>query len=262
MITEKNFDARYWVKTRSSLDSEQSTFLAWAGSIYSFIPGEKKKRLFKMLGVSISRCIPTEEDGWDFTSRELTYYLHPETGEALHQWENPWTRELLTVMHVANNPVQAHFKGMFPAQVDEKSTTFVFDIFSTYSNPLAAEAKFADYSPNPIYQSVELFKLTVSTKELLNPEISSVDKVQLYWDRIGPWIPWMKMGERPGHLIYSAYGGKVDGVDELPQLLKDEIHTRMPLYKHAPKSFLATEDATSWLYFQEHFGAYLAGETF
>jgi hypothetical protein len=263
MVAEiKQFEAQHWVKTRSSLDPNQSIFLTWAGSIYALVPGEKRNRLFKMVGMSVSRCILTEEGSWDFTSRELTYYLHPETGEILRKWKNPWSGELLTVMHVANNPVQGYFKGKFPAQVDGDSTTFVFDIFSTYPNPLAEEPKFADYSPNPTYQAAELFKLTVPTEELLNPEILSVSKLQLCWDRIGPWVPWMKMGDRPGQLIYSAYGGKVNGISELPQILKDEINIRVPLYKNAPPSFLDVEDVTSWLYFQKHFDAYLAGETF
>ena len=263
MVAEtKDFDAQHWVKTRSSLNRHQSTFLIWTGAIYAFVPGEKKNHLFKMVGMSVSRCISTEEGSWDFTSRELTYYLHPETGEILRHWENPWTGELLTVMHVANNPVQGHFKGKFPAQVDGDNTSFIFDLFSTYPNPLAKEPKFTDYSPNPTYQAAELFKLTVSTEELLNPEIISVSKLQLCWDRIGPWVPWMKMGDRPGQLIYSAYGSKVSGLTELPSILQDEINTRVPLYKNAPKSFLDGEDTTSWVYFQKNFDAYLAGATF
>jgi len=263
MVAEiQNFDAQHWVKTRSSLDPNQSTFLAWTGAIYAFVPGSKRNRLFKMVGMSVSRCIPTEEENWDFTSRELTYYLDPETGEILRQWENPWTGESLTVMHVANNPVQGSFNGTFPAQVDGENTTFVFDLFSTYPNPLATEPKFSDYSPNPTYQAAELFKITVPTEELLNPEVLSVSKLQLCWDRIGPWVPWMKMGDRPGQLIYSAYGSKVNGVTELPPLLRDEISTRVPLYKNAPQSCLEVEDITSWLYFQKYFDAYLAGEIF
>jgi Protein of unknown function (DUF1838) len=258
----QQLEAEHWVKTRSSLDRDRSVFLTWTGSIYAFVPGEKRNRLFKMVGVSVSRCIPTESGSWDFTSRELTYYLHPETGEILRTWNNPWTGELLTVMHVANNPVQGRFKGQFPAQVEGDKTTFVFDLFSTYPNPLATDPKFAEYSPNPIYQAAELFKITVPTGELFDPEIKSVSQLQLAWDRIGPWIPWMKMGDRPGQLIYSAYGSKVSGVNELPQLLRDEINDRVPLYKNAPPSFLEGEDITSWLYFQQHFDAYLAGATF
>jgi Protein of unknown function (DUF1838) len=258
----QELDAQCWVKTRSSLEPSESTFLTWQGKIYSFIPGEKRKLLFKMLGVSVSRCIPIEAGSWDFTSRELTYYLHPETEEVLQKWENPWTGEIVPVLHVANNPVQGHFKGKFPAQVEGDSTTFVFDIFPTYPNPLAEDPKFSEYSPDETYQAAELFKLTVPTADLFNLELTSVSQLRLSWDRIGQWLPWMKMSDRSGNLIYSASGSKVAGLTQLPQLLQDEINHRVPLYKQAPKEFIDGEDMTSWLYFQKHFDAYLAGEVF
>lgn len=110
----QEYSAQDWVKTRCSLDDSQSTFLTWKGNIYAFVPGEKRKLLFKMLGVSVGRCILHEEASWDFTSRELTYYLHPETEEILHKWENPFTGETVTVMHVANNPVNGYLKANFP----------------------------------------------------------------------------------------------------------------------------------------------------
>ncbi len=262
MVTStQEFDAKEWVKVRSSLDATQ-TFLSWTGSIYAFVPNEPKKRLFKIVGMSVSRCIADQDNGWDFTSRELTYYLDPSTGEILHKWENPWTGEILPVIHVANNPVQGYFKGSFPAQVDGDITTFVFDIFPAYANPLAGDVRFIDYSSNSTYQAAELFKLSVPTADLLNPEQNSVSKLNLSWDRIGPWLPWMKMGNRAGHLIYSASGSKVNSFTDLPQLLQNEINTRVPLYKNAPKSLLDQEDMTSWIYFKQHFEAYLSGDDF
>ena len=262
MTNHQELDAHQWVKTRSSLDPGKSTFLTWTGKIYSFIPGENRKLLFKISGVSVSRCLPTAQDNWDFTSRELTYYLSPQTGEILRLWENPWTGETVPVMHVANNPVQGKFQGKFPAQVEGDTTTFVFDIFPTYPNPLGANPKFAEYSPYPIYQASELFKLAVPTVDLFNSQLDSVSHLRLSWDRIGQWLPWMKMGDRPGYLIYSAAGCKVTDFTHLPGLLQDEINTRVPLYKEAPKAVLDAEDMTSWLYFQKHFQAYLAGAIF
>lgn len=261
MASTQLLDAKYWVKMRSSLDPARSTFLIWTGSIYAFVPGEKRRRLFKMVGMSVSRCLPVEENRWDFTSRELTYYLDPETEEKLQTWKNPWTEEDLPVMHVANNPIQGKFKGQFPAQVTDEMTTLTFDIFPAYPNPLS-DPKFAEYCPDPDYQAAELFKFVVPTTELFDENLPSVSKLWLAWDRIGPWLPWMKMGDRPGHVIYSATGSKVADFDQLPQLLQDEINTRLPLYRHAPEALLDTEDMTSWLYFQQHFDAYLARETF
>lgn len=258
----EEIDAQQWVKTRSSLDSKESTFLVWTGNIYSFIPGEKRQLLFKIIGMSVSRCIPTSEGRWDFTSRELTYYLNPENGEIIHSWENPWTGENVPVMHVANSPVQGKFKGKIPVQVRGGETSFIFDIFPYYPNPLAENPQFEPYYPSSTYQAAELFKITVKSADLINSELNSVTELKLCWDRIGQWLPWMKMGKQPGQMIYSATGSKVGGFTELPQLLQTEINHRVPLYKQAPKTFVEGKDMTSWLYFKQNFSAYLARETF
>ena len=257
----EELDVSCWVKTRSSLSSN-STFLLWTGSIYAFVPNEKKKHLFKIVGMSVSRCLPSEDNSWDFISRELTYYLDPETEQVIHQWHNPWTEETLPVVHVANNPVQGLFKGKFPAQVNVDNTTFVFDLFTNYPNPLAGDPQFIEYSPQPTYQATELFKLTVPTEELLDPKITEVSKVILSWDRIGPWLPWMKMGNRPGQLIYSAQGLKIHSFSDLPEWLQAEINNRVPLYKHAPTEIIEGGNITSWKYFKQHFEDYLAGARF
>ena len=258
---KEEFPAEAWVKVRASTDAQQS-FLCWKGSIYALIPGEKKQHLFQIVGMSVARCIPLAEGGWDFTSREVTFYLDPGTGEILRRWQNPWTGEEVPVVHVANNPVQGSFKIPLPAVVEGEMATFVFDLFSQYPNPLAGDAKFAPYSPQPIYQATELFKLRVSTAELRNPAITSISQVFLAWDRIGPWLPWMKMADRPGQLIYSAIGQKIPDFQHLPQLVQDEINSRVPLYKNAPESKLDRDEVTSWKYFEKHFDAYLRGETF
>ncbi len=255
------FEAKEFVKVRGSTDGNQS-LIAWTGSIYALVPEEPKQHLFKIVGMSVARCIPDQEGGWDFTSRELTYYLDPNTGEILHRWKNPLTQEGVTIMHVANSPVQGYFKRQFPAKVTGDVTTFVFDLFLNYPNPLAKQSKFSAYSPNPTYQAAELFKLTVPTPDLLNPAQTTVSSLILSWDRIGPWLPWMKMGDRPGQLVYSAYGNKVEHFTDLPQLLQEEINTRLPLYKNAPKHKLDQTDMTSWAYFEKHFEAYLQAETF
>ena len=260
-FTEEKFEPKDWVKVRASTDGKKS-FLIWKGSIYALIPGEPRKHLFKMVGMSVARCIPNLDNTWDLMSRELSFYLDPNTGERIDKWENPWTGEILPVVHVANNLVQRFLKVRFPAIVEPENTTFVVDLFANYPNPLANNQRFREYSPQPFYQAAELFKFTIPTAELKNPQTISVSKMMLAWDRMGPWLPWMKMGDRPGNLVYSAWGSKVNSFTDVPQLLQDEINTHVPLYKDAPQVKLERDDMTSWKYFGKHFDAYLRGEIF
>jgi hypothetical protein len=61
----------------------------------------------------------------------------------------------------------------------------------------------------------------------------------------------MKMGARPGYLVYSGQGGKKSSFESLPQVLKDEIEKR-PEFRHAPTEVTAPNES-SWTYFKKHF---------
>merc|ERR1711937_227654 len=80
--------------------------------MYSNRPNEQQKTLFGLTGVNVASCFQDPKDGkWYFSSRELMYYLDPNSEEMkpLDTWLNPWTNETVRVVHVANSPVQAPF---------------------------------------------------------------------------------------------------------------------------------------------------------
>jgi hypothetical protein len=257
----REFSATQFAKTRCTTDGT-SSFLTWSGYLYSFMPNEPKRTLFQIVGMSVGRCIAKGNDEWDFMSREVILYLDPETGEMIRHWQNPWTGEMLPVMHVANSPIQGTFRDPIPAEVAGDTATFISDLFAHYPNPLADDPIFTEYCDRPMYNAVELFKLAVPIADLEDPTTTTVSKLALSWNRVGPWLPWMKMGQREGSLIYSAHGKKVKDFHELPPILKKEIETRVPMFKDAPLQKIEGEEMTSWQYFKQHFDAYLQGATF
>jgi Protein of unknown function (DUF1838) len=256
-----------FLRTRCSMD-ERNSYIEWRGAVYAFVPGEKQQKLFNIVGMSVARCFQNQQQQnqqpeWVITSRELNFYLDPKTNQVLTRWQNPWTQEELPVMHVANNPVQSVLRsGEYPVSIDHGKVTFTLDIPLTYPNVLASDPKFEDYSRDRFYQAGEFFKFTVPLATIVNPSTVTASDVSGSWHRIGPWLPWMKMKGKPGHLIYSATLQKRLNFDELSPVLQQEINSRLPLYREAPTCFLAVKNETSWTYFQKHFDAYLQGVQF
>jgi len=257
----REFSPTQFAKTRCTTNGTPS-FWTWSGYLYFFMPNEPSRKLFQIVGMNVARCIDKGDGLWDFTSREVILYLDPETREIIRHWQNPWTGEMLPVVHVANSPIQGTFRHNIPAEVEGDTATFIFDLFAQYPNPLADDPKFAEYCDRPIYNAVELFKLSVPVADLEDPTTTMVSKLVMSWDRVGPWLPWMKMGQREGNLIYSASGKKVKDFNELPLVLKREIETRIPLFRDAPSEKTEGAEMTSWQYFKQHFDAYLQGVTF
>jgi hypothetical protein len=70
------------------------------------------------------------------------------------------------------------------------------------------------------------------------------------WTRIGQWLPWMEMGDKPGYLVYHARASKVKGgFAGLPQALKDYVLARHPVYAMAPGAYTEPNE-TSWTYYK------------
>ncbi|MBD2159372.1 MAG: DUF1838 domain-containing protein [Limnothrix sp.] len=255
------FDAATFLKARAATD-DRDVYVEWTGSIYAMLPDQTQCHLFDIVGMNVARGVNNGDGSWSLVSRELTYYLDPDTGAVLHSWDNPWTGETVPVVHVANDPVQSRLTGTFGATLAGDAVIFTCDVFPAYPNPLGNDPRFQDYSPSPHYSAAEFFKLTVPLSELTNPELAAVETMTVAWHRIGPWLPWMKMGDRSGQLVYSACGQRVAGFEALPPLLQTEIRDRLPKYRHAPDHHSTQKNMTSWRYFKEHFEAYLRGEMF
>ena len=255
------FEPREFLKARAAID-ERDVFIEWTGSVFAMVPGRRQERLFNITGMNVARGMQDEDGTWSLVTRELNYYVDPMSGELIHRWDNPWTGDRVTVMHVANDPVQHQLRYPVPARLAGNSASFVLEMFPTYPNPLGGNPKFKDYSPNPDYMASEFFQISVPLDELQDPDRATVDTMTLAWNRIGPWLPWMKMGDRPGQLVYHAYGRRVSGYDDLSPLLRQEIEQRLPKYRHAPDRHTQKINMTSWRYFEENFDAYLRGDTF
>jgi hypothetical protein len=248
------------VRTRCSTDGS-NIYMEWQGSVYAFVPQEKQQKLFNIIGMNASRCF--HDDGkWFLTSREVTFYLNPQTNQVIERWQNPWTREIVPVVHVAINPVQNTLAGEYPVFFDSKNVTFLLDIPLTYPNILGKDPKFKDYSPQALYQAGEFFQFTAPTKEVTDTSKATTDSFSGTWTRTGPWLPWMKMKNQPGNLFYSAAIRKLRNFEQLSPSLQKLIESRLPIYKEAPNRFLKVKNETSWTYFHKHFDKYLQGVQF
>lgn len=247
------------VRMRCALDGSE-VVMTWTGDVYAVVPGERQRRLFGVVGINIARCLQVGGE-WHLTSRELLYYLDPQTGAPLQRWANPWTNAELTVVHVANDRVQNVLAGPVPMTVADGTATIAFDIPLFYPNPLARDPATHAIDPEASYQAAELFAFATPF-EALAGAAPTVPSLWFTWHRIGPWLPWMGMGGRPGVLVYSTRGRKLAAWDELPAVVRDEIATRVPRYRHAPACVLPGRNETSWTYFARYLAAYQAGERF
>jgi hypothetical protein len=80
----------------------------------------------------------------------------------------------------------------------------------------------------------EMFLYNIDLDDLQNPELSTCG-YKGTWSRITPWLPWMLMGQTPGHIVYQCFMGNVKSLDELPRDLVAAAEAIDPKYLEAPK---------------------------
>lgn len=233
----------------------------FSGNIYSRIPGEADKLLFKGEGMNIRRCKyyddPVRGPGYRILSREVLFYLDPETGEVVDKWENPWTGETVDVMQVHNDPVNNGPSYAFKADGTAPSRSaqrehgpYIFyqlEVPLFYTNPLAGE--YQQYVGGK-YHAMEIFDFAALKSELYDTEKPTGYPI-ISWVRLSQWMPWMEMGSRPGIMVFNFMGGKLQGgFEELPAVIKDEIRENYPIYEDAPPLDDMRPNETTWTKFK------------
>lgn len=253
-----------YIRVRCSLDGEDEVFFEFNGTVFAEVPGEEQKQLFNVVALNVGRCLKQADGSYMLTTRELLYYLDPDTNEKINRWTNPWTNETVVVGHCANDPVQIPLFPEYPALPnfeDESTVMWQADIPLFYPNELAGNKSYAPYSPWEMYQATEHFHFEVKKSYLKDKSLRTMPEVHFAWFRTSQMLPWMKMGNLPGMLIFSSYGAKMPR-SHLAPLLQKELKERIPLFANAPQCVLETPNDTSWSYFKKNFEAYLKGEEF
>jgi hypothetical protein len=229
----------------------------WEGRMYSRIPGEKDRHIFDVVGINTRQCErhkdPVRGEGYRSVSREIMVYLDPATGEIIDQWKNPWTGETVEVIHVANDPVNMRAPSFArdatgkPARVTLRQYGDLLvasrEVPLFYENPLAGA--YQDYIGGK-YHAMEIFNTFYSAADFLAPKGPRINPSRLAWQRVSGLLPWMRMGDRPGVMIFNATGFSTFDRAQISPKLMQILQTRYPEYLTPPPLGDARPNATTW----------------
>lgn len=241
-----------------SLNEGEPVLHWWQGSMMSRREGERDRKLFAVQGMNMRACKnfddPERGHGFRSVGREVMLYLDPETNEVLKTWENPWTGEVVDVIHVANDPVNMgrplhaiaedgtpySFRGTFmKGRVISGGATPLF-----YKNPLGGA--YQDYIGGT-YHAMEMGSTNMYEDELMDSSIPAAYRKTISWSRVSEWLPWMKMGDRGGVVFFATVGKRAAEIDDLPEPLRTEIRTNYTTYLTPPPLDDDRSNMTSWV---------------
>lgn len=252
--------AEAFTRTRGSLDETEEVVFYWSGTIYDRkraeptgeAESEYASPILRFEGFNIARFEQVGNREWEMLSREITVY-QDNAGNIIDCFYNGRLDadepENVRVVHVQNDPVNHVISGASFVELPDK-VAWNLEVLLKYASPLPVD-DYPEHSASNTYETMELFDFFVDRADLEDRTQLSVP-AHLSWTRVGQYLPWMKMGQQEGRLVYHAQGYKVaGGYASLPEGLRAWVEEHAPDYTSAPTSWGWGENMTSWRYFEE-----------
>jgi hypothetical protein len=223
----------------------------WYGSMFIVLPNEAPKRVFGFEGFNVSRMEKQADGSTRMLTREYAVYRDPKTNAILKTWDNPYTNKTVNVFDVQNDPVNQTFgrknaEGkMFPMpfKVLGDDVQLGFDVPLSYPNPIDPK-KYPAEANHAMYTGSEHFGFFAKTADFNNPKLTSIP-VGISWSRTSPWMPWMQMGDKAGFVMFTAWGKKLDSINDVSADFLVHVKSSQAKFLTAPKEFVEP-NATTW----------------
>lgn len=226
----------------------------YRGRIMGVAPGGAVRDLLGIKGMSSQRLEPLAgQPGWMLLQKEVGFFFDLESGEVIDKWENPYTGEVVDVMHIANPSVNRNVEPVVrdsrfyddPEKAREAEKPFILPwqqagdrLFVEQHahfwarNPLDP-AIWQRESSGPMLQVSDMLSFNVRLSDVRNPERTSLESWGS-WVHVRPWQPWMLMAMAPGHCLYNCFTGSADALEDIPADIVAATRSRFPDFLSAP----------------------------
>jgi hypothetical protein len=247
-----------WARIQGDMNSANERIGQCSGQIIAVRPGEALKPILGFQVFLATRLLPLPDGNIRRVNKEVIFYTalsrKGEPGEIIDEFKNPFTGETNKVVHVFNDPFNytisdflilapEDFPGdksklpkiplLFPWQeLNDETLVLSTDMHLNYPNPLQPD-KWPRESSGPKAQVTEMMRYFVKRKDLENPELTAVPYVGT-WHRITPWLPWMLMGQAPGHCMYASTMTGFNTIEKLPKHVVEFAKKHKPDILKAP----------------------------
>ena len=258
-LTDKTGNMIAAARMHGNIDPSKSRYGWYDGIVMGVAPGGPLKNVCGFRGFGATKLVPlTDRPGWQKLHREVGYYYDLASGEIIEEMENPYTQEKVRVVHVANDPFNTIYEEFYPLppnygglnddnverkpyikswRVEGDRLMLEEHIHLYYKNALDPK-KWIRESSGPMNRVSEMFLHVISLDEMQNEELTAVRDYGS-WNRVTPWLPWMLMGQAPGHCVYNCLtAGGVETVDELPANIVEYTAKNFPKYLEPPATLV------------------------
>lgn len=244
------------VRMDANLDESKQKWGSVSGVVAGVVAGAAVRDLVGFEVVSVSRAWKQPDGSYRVLHRESILYSDLATGDILNEWHNPYIDERVKVVDVINDPWNHHFSevvkprgpdyGGLNKQPEGAARPYSMGFYDAgngmvmnqthinlYYRAAMQPDKWPRESAGPMNQVSEFFTNAVKLADLQNADKTSVPSVGS-WVRVTPWLPWMLMGQAPGHILYHSTVQSFDSLDGFKPKVRAHMEKRHPQMLEAP----------------------------
>ena len=228
----------------STEEMERHAFLKF--HVFGFTGEGNLIPFFTMNNYIIQKWAPAEDNSFEVTHYEVAYYSEFDTDDAISEWTNPLTGEVIELPHFVLGPVPRFYSpGMSkdPASFapDPLNITMIGDrvyipTLTRFRFPgTMTVEEWGRYGggEESFWDSMLVYSADID--DVLDETKSHVP-AEIHMQNLVSWAPYLKLGDTPGRTMVRAFGQHISGYDALP------AKTRANLEKFTPEIF----DLDSW----------------
>jgi hypothetical protein len=224
-----------YLKLRASIVT-QDVYYWFTGTLDLAVAGEPIRPIVQVESLILRRTEKLGERVWNVIDWEAALYRDLASGEYLEpgaEIVNPHTGRKVRPLHYREGPVRFRFTEREPRIIGSRDVMpdtgkpFAYpwrvvagDLYMTKSSYIRAPNWLRPdawplESPGP--------DVIVATHSTLKAPLATVDDPRIdcaptdfYYTATSGWLPWMLMGQTPGHVVWAESGRKLMSLEEAP----------------------------------------------
>jgi hypothetical protein len=213
----------------SVLNEDTHAFLRF--HIYGYA-GKNVIPFFSMNNYVVQRWQPTDDFGtYQLKHYEVGYYTKFDTDDAISEWQNPFTKEVVQLEHFVLGPVHRVYTptGIIAPGIAPQPLR-VNVIGDRVFVPAQSIEKFPNMFPPEEWPELSngpenfwdsMYTYSAYLRDVLNPNIGSAP-AEIHMQNLTSWQPFLHLGRTEGRSMARAFGGNISGFNDLPEaILKD-----------------------------------------
>lgn len=238
-----------WLKIYGDLAGNIDTWSWFGGEIFAVVgDGRPPVPLLGWEGFAVNRIVPQEDGSFRVFINEAAFYKDRDTDAIIDTWRNPFTGERCQVWQLHAGPLTNRLTTVRRHQRKDGSfeeTPFRLPLFVQGDDAFVA-IEFNDVRDNALkpgqwpressgakVRVSESMQFMARHAELQDPALTRCETT-VAWTLLRGWLPWMLMGQAPGHLFFRSVIQKLGSAGEVPPRLVAAAERRFPAMLRSP----------------------------